>query len=93
MLSGETAVGAYPVEAVRMISRITTLTEQRIGAKTKGWQTPDPAQSTDLAIGEAACSAAQIADAQAIVCLTQSGSTAVRISQFRPSPADPGVYA
>ncbi|RPJ61168.1 MAG: pyruvate kinase [Acidobacteria bacterium] len=84
MLSGETAVGAYPVEAVRMISRITTLTEQRIGAKTKGWQAPDPAQSVDLAIGEAACSAAQIANAQAIVCLTQSGSTAVRISQFRP---------
>ncbi len=85
MLSGETAVGAYAVEAVRMISRITTLTEQRIGTRTKGWQTPDPAQSTDLAIGEAACSAAQIADARAIVCLTQSGSTAARISQFRPS--------
>ncbi|MFB3906652.1 MAG: pyruvate kinase [Acidobacteriota bacterium] len=84
MLSGETAVGGYPVGAVRMISRITTLTEQRIGAKAKGWQAPDPAASTDLAIGEAACSAAEIAGAQAIVCLTQSGSTAVRISQFRP---------
>lgn len=84
MLSGETAIGAYPVEVVRMINRITTLTEQRIGAKTKGWQTPDPSQSSDLAIGEAACSAAEIAGAQAIVCLTQSGSTATRISQFRP---------
>ncbi len=97
MLSAETAVGAYPVEAVRMISRIATLTEQRIGAKTKGWQTPDPAQSTDLAIGEAACSAAQIADARAIICLTQSGSTAVRISQFRPPQPilafTPGVEA
>jgi pyruvate kinase len=84
MLSGETAVGAYPVEAVRMISRIATLTEQRIGSKTKGWQAPDASESADLAIGQAACSAAEIAGAQAIVCLTQSGSTAARISQFRP---------
>jgi len=84
MLSGETAVGAYPVEAVRMIGRIIALIEQRVGTRAKEWQTPDPSQSTDLAIGKSACSAAEISGAVAIVCLTQSGSTAIRISQFRP---------
>ncbi|HXK60827.1 MAG TPA: pyruvate kinase [Acidobacteriota bacterium] len=84
MLSGETAIGDYPVEAVLMIRRIVALIEQRVSGQPREWQTPDVSQSTELAVGKSACSAADIAQAAAIVCLTKSGSTAIRISQFRP---------
>ena len=85
MLSGETAVGEYPIEAAAMMHRIALLIESRIEPRSKGWESNrSPEISSDLAIGHSACSAADIVDARAIVALTQSGATAARISQFRP---------
>jgi pyruvate kinase len=85
MLSAETAIGAYPVDAVRMIVKIIRLIESRIGRTSGLCRNADTGQSSDLAIGQSACAAAQVVGASAIVCLTQSGSTATRISQFRPA--------
>jgi pyruvate kinase len=85
MLSAETAIGSYPVEAVRIIRRIIRITEGRFERRPAACRVPDTGQSADLAIGQSACAAAEVVGASAIVCLTQSGSTAARISQFRPT--------
>ena len=85
MLSGETAVGEYPVEATAMMHRIALLIERKIEVRSKGWEANRRADiATETAIGQAACSAADVVAARAIVALTQSGATAARISQFRP---------
>lgn len=86
MLSGETAAGKYPLESVQTMDRIIHLIEKRMKPR---WdlkrlekdQTYPPA----YAIGYSACHAADLIDAAAIVCLTQSGSTASMISRFRPA--------
>ncbi len=86
MLSAETAVGEYPVEAVRMIASIVGIAERRFGPSARAVRDALPGSSTkELAVGYSACTAADIVDAVAIVCLTQSGATAARISQFRPT--------
>jgi pyruvate kinase len=81
MLSNETAVGKYPVEAVETMARIATRTEQvqhRI----------DPGDRSKSSIPNAISSAVgQIAeqlDAAAIMSLTKTGSTARNVSKFRP---------
>ncbi len=86
MLSAETAVGEYPLEAVRMIASIVGIAERRLAQPARAVRDALPGSSTnELAVGYSACTAADIVDAVAIVCLTQSGATAARISQFRPS--------
>ncbi len=86
MLSAETAVGEYPVESVQMIARIVRIAERRLGQTVRAVRDALPGSSQkELAVGYAACTAAEIVDAVAIVCLTQSGATAARVSQFRPN--------
>jgi pyruvate kinase len=85
MLSGETASGKYPLEAVTTMHRIVSLIESKTGTN---WELkrrkPDMKYPSALAIGYSASHAADLVQAAAIVCLTQSGSTARMIARFRP---------
>ena len=84
MLSGETAVGKYPLKAAEMMRRIVDGVEGELG---EGRSVMDwiPRESTvEDAVTAAACRAAEILNARAIVAYTQSGSTAMRLSQHRP---------
>jgi pyruvate kinase len=83
MLSGETASGNHPVEAVETMVRIARDVEQAgFGSRsdTPVLATPSIAQ----AVGEAACRVSESLKAKAIAVFTQSGSTAALISRFRP---------
>ena len=85
MLSGETAAGAYPVEAVRTMARIAERTEADIDYKKRFsmFSSASHCNVTD-AISHATCSAAHDLDAAAIITVTKSGTTAEMISKFRP---------
>lgn len=85
MLSGETASGRHPVEALEMMDRIVRLTETDLEPR---WDLLRRDRSvsypSDLAIGYSACHAAEMTRAAAIVCLTDSGATARTVARFRP---------
>ncbi|XGV87289.1 MAG: pyruvate kinase [Limnothrix sp. BL-A-16] len=81
MLSNETAVGQYPVEAVATMARIAVRIEQekfQFDLESAGRSIPN---AISKAVGDIA---AQL-DAAAIVTLTKSGATARNVSKFRPS--------
>ena len=80
MLSGETAVGKFPVQAVSVMARIAEQAETSLEALP-----PDKHISgADESIAHAACRAAAEQRAHAIVTFTQSGSTALMVSKHRP---------
>jgi pyruvate kinase len=79
MLSEETAVGQYPVEAVRVMDRILLEAEPLLEPR-RDLLGPDP---TD-AIAHAACSLAERVNASAIVVPTSTGYTAKKIARYRP---------
>lgn len=85
MLSGETAAGKYPVEAVKTMARIAERTEQDINYRRR-FHDHDADQDRDVtnAISHATCSAAYDLEASAIITVTQSGQTARMISKYRP---------
>ncbi len=83
MLSAETAVGKYPVEAVRIMSRIVTQADQAPRPRAAERVT-DRASTFPDVISEAACRAARELRARAIVAFTQSGSTARLLAKYRP---------
>ncbi len=85
MLSGETAAGEYPAEAVDIMDRIIARTE-RDPAYRAILQTahPDPENTSPDAITAAARQVAETVDAVAIVTYTTSGSTTLRASRERP---------
>jgi pyruvate kinase len=83
MLSAETATGRYPVETVEMMARIAGRAEQAIPAAVLPRQRSE-AYGFPEAIAEAACQAARLLHAKAIVAFTQSGFTARLISLDRP---------
>jgi pyruvate kinase len=83
MLSAESAVGAYPVEAVRMLDRIIRRTEAAFPPQTM--DRPRRGEvSFPQAMSDASSFAAQELKARAIVPFTESGYTARLISQDRP---------
>ena len=84
MLSDETTVGKYPVEAVRMLDRIARSTERSL-PKPDGSPAGKGSRETASAIARAACRLADYVGAKAIVAPTQTGSTARRVSMYRPS--------
>ncbi len=85
MLSGETAVGSYPVEAVAMMSRIARETETGLPYERRmAERGADLIPQTDDAIAYAACHTAHQLGAKAILAFTQSGSTAWRVCKYRP---------
>jgi len=85
MLSDETAVGRYPVEAARRLGEIAEAAESGF-AKYGHVQAEQKAVSpVEDAIARAACRLAQYIRAKAIVAPTQTGSTAKRVSKYRPA--------
>ncbi len=87
MLSAETAVGDYPVEAVATMARIAEYTEARHEPE-QHWRPSDltvlEKASIPRAIAGAACRAADELNARFIVVFTESGATARLVSHFRP---------
>jgi pyruvate kinase len=85
MLSGETAVGHYPVQSVQMMARIAEVTERSMPYADWLQRTEDTflASVTD-AIGQVASEIASDLDAKAIVTSTISGATARRVAMHRP---------
>ncbi len=86
MLSGETASGHYPVEALSTMVRIVEQAENSIDYWKEFNQTSFAiAKTISNAISHATCSTAMHIAARAIVTVTHSGDTARRISRFRPA--------
>lgn len=85
MLSGETAAGAYPAEAVKTMARIAQRTEQDIDYQ-KRFFDYDRETNSDItdAICHATCTTAYDLNAKAIVTVTKSGYSARMISRYRP---------
>ena len=84
MLSGESAAGKYPVEAVATMATIALRTEQDIdyrGRFIRGSYHPNDVTN---AISHATCTTAHDLSAAAIISITQSGQTARMCSRFRP---------
>ncbi len=86
MLSGETAAGQFPAEAVAMMDRIVTRVEAD-----PGWRhvmdagRPEADGSVSAAIAAAAGRVAHSIGARAVVAFTSSGKTALRVARERPS--------
>lgn len=86
MLSGETASGAYPLEAVRTMSRIAAAAENDIDYRRRFMNRPDEIDADiTTAISHSTCMVAQDINAKAIVTVTMSGFTARRISKYKPT--------
>jgi len=86
MLSGETAAGKYPVEAVKTMTNIALTTEASLDYK---HMLKSMSRGKDItvtnAISFATCSTSQDLGAAAIITATSSGYTAKAVSKFRPS--------
>ncbi len=87
MLSGETSVGRYPVEAVTYMNRIICAIEKSGGAAPGSTHDIPEDLQTNVAdaIGRASCVIAEQIKAAAIVSLTRSGGTARVIAKYRPA--------
>lgn len=85
MLSGESAMGAYPVQAVKAMARIAEQAE-RDAFEMNAYKSMnfDIDSATTNAISDAACRAARDIHAKAIIAVTKSGKTARSMSKFRP---------
>lgn len=85
MLSGETAVGQYPVETVRMMHRIVEKSDGALdyAALLEGRRRAMGRTIAD-AIARSTCEVATDLGAKVILCSTQSGSTARMVSKYRP---------
>jgi pyruvate kinase len=85
MLSEETAIGHYPVETVNMMSLIALEAEAALPYEENfARRGKDVQPLTDDAISYAACHTARQLGAKAVVAYTASGSTARRLSKYRP---------
>ncbi|MDF2586246.1 MAG: pyruvate kinase [Anaerocolumna sp.] len=86
MLSGETAAGLYPIEALKTMVRIAIRTEQDIDFK-KRFRMLESKENPDItdAISHATCTTAHDLNATAIITVTKSGKTARMISRYRPA--------
>lgn len=86
MLSGETAAGKYPVEAVETMVRIAIRTEQDINYE-QIFRSRKSEMKEDVteAISHATCDTAIDLNAKAIITVTKSGRTARMISKYRPA--------
>lgn len=85
MLSGETAVGRYPLRSVREMERICRTAESAINygrdiISSTTWGRGDLYD----AVTHAACELAEVLDAEAILTSTQTGLSSIRVSRFRP---------
>lgn len=87
MLSGESAAGLYPVEAVKTMARIAERAEADIDYHTRMIRLKPKDEKMDItsAISYATCSTAMELKAAAIITVTMSGFTAEMVSRFKPS--------
>ncbi len=86
MLSGESAAGKYPVEAVEMMAKIAERAEAAIDYKKNFYHYERAAnQNVTDAVCHAACTTAIDLNAAAVIIVTKSGVSARNISKYRPS--------
>jgi pyruvate kinase len=90
MMSAETAIGAYPVEAVRTMDSIARAVEPSMRYR---HQTPEAAAGGDVrrAMSNAVTDLAETLDARAILVATASGATASEVARLRPRRPMVGV--
>jgi pyruvate kinase len=83
MLSGETAVGEYPIESVAYMDRIARAVEPSLGYR---HQLPDAKDEPAIgrAMSNAACDLAEVLQARAILVPTFAGGTASAVARLRP---------
>ena len=85
MLSGETASGSYPVEAVTTMARIAVAAESDVNYRKRfGKRFDERSNDVTTAISHSTCMVAQEINAKAIVTVTMSGFTARQISKYKP---------
>ena len=87
MLSGESAAGKYPVEAVQAMAQIAEYTEKHTDYKHRFLSTEYTGKDNLDCISHAVCSMAMDLNAKAIVVCSVSGKTAMLVSRFR-TPVD-----
>ena len=83
MLSGESAAGKYPVEAVKAMAQIAEYTEQHTNYRHRFLSTEYVGQNNLDCISHAVCSMAIDVNAKAIVVCSVTGKTAMLVSRFR----------
>ena len=86
MLSGETAAGRYPVEAVRTMARIIEVAESspHLHHRTPGWREPTEDEGLGRIVARAAVQVAKDVRAKALVVYSISGSALQVVSKYRP---------
>lgn len=86
MLSGETSVGKYPFDAVAYMANILKTIESKYPARPKEKYNPpkDNPENISDALGMASVALADQVDASAIIALTGSGYTPLKIAKYRP---------
>lgn len=85
MLSGETSIGQYPVEAVKVMAEVARQAEAALPYDDMiADKLPHLVPQTDDAISYDACRTARQLDASLIIAFTESGGTAARVSKYRP---------
>ena len=86
MLSGESAAGKYPVEAVETMAKIAERTERTIDYDGRMLRTaPRNLEDVTTAISYATCTTARNLNADAIITVTMSGFTAGMVSRYKPN--------
>jgi pyruvate kinase len=89
MLSGESAMGAYPVEAVKMMARIVAEAEDNIAAAKRAGAAVTPPRHKTLSVAETICEAtahaAEDLDLKGIAIFTETGATGIKLSKYQPS--------
>ena len=84
MLSGETAMGKYPVEALKTMVKIAEYTESKLDYQIPDLKTLKGEANVSSAVGVAAVRTAANLDAKCIVTPTMTGQTARLVSNIRP---------
>lgn len=84
MLSGETAGGLYPVEAVQTMARVAVFTESQFPPQAHQEGNKAPATTTE-SIGKATVKIAEDLHAAAIIASTERGGTAQMVAKYRPA--------
>lgn len=86
MLSGESAAGKYPVEAVQTMARIAECAEKDLDYRGKMDElASEGSPDTTTAISYATCTTAMDLHASAIITVTMSGFTATKVAKYKPS--------
>jgi pyruvate kinase len=86
MLSGETAAGRYPVEAVATMDRIARHTERHYGPRAPARVTGGAGSMVARSLARVASTVAEELDCKLVVAFTESGATARLLSSYRPRP-------